>query len=511
MPDLRDTERLIKCAREGRIKGLSRLIRTVRNINAYSRVVDRNALMAATEQNQLEAVDCLLAARANPNDISDSGVTVLCLCLGNSLEHDQIHGVLRSLLKAGADPNTPGYAAGLPAGIGYVRASVPDASPYERPADYSTEPRLIRPLEYTIGRNDHKSMRLLLDAKADANSVKHNIPALASNNHFIAMGYLLDAKVNPNQTAFHGITALTMASKNGHVESAALLLDAGADHTVVTNGAVIDGRDKRVKMLKGANSTLTDGYTALHYAVDVQHVDMVRLLVTKGADPNARTPAGVGPLHIAAGLGDPNVVELLIEAKSDLNSADPGCCPPLSFAADRGCHKVVAQLLRASADPNVKSGHKATSRAFLSAGVDHIAANTDGFTACMMATKSVGILRMLVEAGADLHAQSQPTPDAGPVTALTIAIASHRYRVARWILRRSTADAFQRAKKMLSLEYMADTPDIARALYMADWLYRSCEVCPARGAKTCAKCRSAFYCSRECQSAHWQTHQPCCV
>ena len=43
---------------------------------------------------------------------------------------------------------------------------------------------------------------------------------------------------------------------------------------------------------------------------------------------------------------------------------------------------------------------------------------------------------------------------------------------------------------------------------------RVCGACgspkPPLGLKACAKCKTLFYCSRECQSAHWPTHRPDC-
>eukprot|EP00744_Colponema_vietnamica_P003648 GILI01005559.1.p2 GENE.GILI01005559.1~~GILI01005559.1.p2 ORF type:complete len:192 (-),score=48.06 GILI01005559.1:1054-1629(-) len=42
---------------------------------------------------------------------------------------------------------------------------------------------------------------------------------------------------------------------------------------------------------------------------------------------------------------------------------------------------------------------------------------------------------------------------------------------------------------------------------------RTCSSCgkSAESMKSCGSCHNAFYCSRDCQRAHWPTHKPLCV
>ena len=51
---------------------------------------------------------------------------------------------------------------------------------------------------------------------------------------------------------------------------------------------------------KGASINKTIGWSALHYAATNGHDEIVSYLLTKGADVNARTDAGVTPLYMAA-------------------------------------------------------------------------------------------------------------------------------------------------------------------------------------------------------------------
>jgi len=95
------------------------------------------------------------------------------------------------------------------------------------------------------------------------------------------------------------------------------------------------------------------GATPLHLAVLFNQSEMVRFLVSKGADPGtrARDEHGGTPLHWAAALGNIEMAERLIESGADVNAADNNGFTPLNATnydreSRRKAKLKIAELLR---------------------------------------------------------------------------------------------------------------------------------------------------------------------
>lgn len=52
------------------------------------------------------------------------------------------------------------------------------------------------------------------------------------------------------------------------------------------------------------NEANKDGVTSLHIAVSCCHKDVLKVLLEKGGDANAKTTTGASPLHAACTYGD---------------------------------------------------------------------------------------------------------------------------------------------------------------------------------------------------------------
>jgi ankyrin repeat protein len=106
--------------------------------------------------------------------------------------------------------------------------------------------------------------------------------------------------------------------------------------------------------MEGADiaSTDKDGFTALHWASDKGHLEVVVQLLEKGANRDAKNKDGRKPLHLAAHSGHEPVVEKLLEAKkdkvekkTDVDSPDKEGWTPLYCAARHNHHTIVKLLI----------------------------------------------------------------------------------------------------------------------------------------------------------------------
>ena len=97
----------------------------------------------------------------------------------------------------------------------------------------------------------------------------------------------------------------------------------------------------------------SDGFTALHYAAFFGRPDVSRLLLARGADPNAWATGGqdVQPLHSAVAGGHEDVAAQLVAAGADVNARQGREYSPLMGAAQNGLSATVDLLLARGADP----------------------------------------------------------------------------------------------------------------------------------------------------------------
>jgi ankyrin repeat protein len=135
------------------------------------------------------------------------------------------------------------------------------------------------------------------------------------------------------------------------------------------------------------NAVTLAGTTPLFPAVNAS-VDTTRLLLDRGADPNHATRAGVTPILFTR---DAPVVALLVARGADVRARSKVGETALMDVAARGDLAAAKLLLERGADVNA---------------VDH-----KGYTALLLAAHfdrdAVGLVRLLLAAGADPHAAAE--------------------------------------------------------------------------------------------------------
>jgi ankyrin repeat protein len=158
----------------------------------------------------------------------------------------------------------------------------------------------------------------------------------------------------------NGISVVLFSLYNGKNEIARLLIDRGARLDLFE--AAASGTQERVEQLLQKDpgtisSYSSDGWTALHLAVFFGRVNIVHLLLSKGAniDAPSRNDQLVTPLHSA--LANPHnsaVGQLLIGAGASLNVQQSQGYTPLHYAAANGLDQVVKSLMAHGIDTTIK-------------------------------------------------------------------------------------------------------------------------------------------------------------
>lgn len=130
------------------------------------------------------------------------------------------------------------------------------------------------------------------------------------------MNLLCDYGADPN-------SALQAAALHGELQSVNALLQRGA-HLDLPVAAALDRINDFRRLLPSASSEAR--HLALALAAQYGHVEIVRLLLDAGEDPNRYNPVGghshTTPLHQAAGLGHEALVHLLVERGAKLDQKD---------------------------------------------------------------------------------------------------------------------------------------------------------------------------------------------
>ncbi len=321
---------LVDAARNANWESVRSLLQESADANA-SEGDGSTALHWASYHNNTEAAGLLLRAGADANAANDLGVTPLWAAGLNGSA-----AMARLLLDAGANPNKALLSGETALMVAARSGSVEVVELLlERDADIEARGgRKQTALMWAAAQKHPDIVKVLLGHGADVHArseVWSQMMAVPPH------GYLEYNRMIPHG----GDTALLFAARVGDLDSAKLLLDAGADVNETDAWGVSamvlaahSGFTDLVEFLlsKGADPNKTDaGFSALQIAVMRRDERMAGALLAKGADPNEPVrnwtptrrasqdfhfpPALVGatPLWLAARFCEPGLVQMLVK------------------------------------------------------------------------------------------------------------------------------------------------------------------------------------------------------
>jgi ankyrin repeat protein len=425
---------------------LRSLLRQKSDVNA-AQPDGTTALHWAVRRDDLETAALLLRAGAKVGTATRYGVTPLHLACVNGNP-----AMIDALLGAGADPNAanPGGETAL---MTAARTGKVDA--VQLLLDHGAAPNMKESvrgqgaLMWAVLENHPAVVKLLLARGADINAQTNvsvpdgttGVPQATSGDIGAHGPGMYRSRAVPSPAG--AMTPLLFAAREGHLEIARILVEAGADlERPSANGtrplvvAITNNHMELALFLleKGADPDAADNFyrrTPLYAAVEMRNpdytrdtatpvadardpMDVIKALLARGANPNARantTPFrgfyqvsanwanfdGQTPFLRAALSGDITLMRTLLDHGADPNLGTNDGATPLMAAA--GINWVVAQTFSRSDDEFLEAA-----RLCLERGADVNAVNSQGFAAVHGAANRGfdAMIRLLAEHGATL-------------------------------------------------------------------------------------------------------------
>jgi ankyrin repeat protein len=359
---------LLLAALNGSASMIDKLVKAGANTNAPLTQHGDTALMMAARTGKPDAVNVLLEHGAQVAAKETwGGTTALMWAVAES--HPAI---VKALIAHGADVNARSNFVPAANGRGFEGRT--PVAPQSGQGVEEFASGWLTPLMFAAREGDVESARLLMAAGADVNAIagdgKDALGLAIFNGNYEFASLLIDHHSDVNHADTQRFTPLFWAVDRRNMETAPnfpwmvtadplplikKLLDAGADPNALVNNT------PRARMRAGSPRIVFA--TALMRAAFSADRELVKLLLSHGADPRVVSADGETMVEAAAGLGfiqgynkgksaaeRLDCVKLFVELGADVNQPDDYGITPLMVAANMGDTKIVQYLVDVGAD-----------------------------------------------------------------------------------------------------------------------------------------------------------------
>jgi ankyrin repeat protein len=347
---------------------IDRLLKAGADVNAGLTPSGDTVLMLAARTGKSDAIRVLVEGGADVNAHESWGGTTALMWAAAERHAD----AAKALIAAGADVNARSYYVAAANGRGFEGRTPVAARATPKPEEFASG--WLTPLMFAAREGDVALVRILVAAGADINAVagdgKTALALAAFNGNYDVASLLVESKADVNKADAQQFTPLFWAVDRRNMETAPnfpwmvtadplplirKLLDAGADPNALVN------HTPRARMREGSPRIVFA--TALMRAAFAADLELVTLLLDRGADPSIVSKDGETMVSAAAGLAfiqgyhrgksqaeRLEVVKLFVKRGNDVNQPDDFGITPLMAAANGGDVRLIQYLVDVGAD-----------------------------------------------------------------------------------------------------------------------------------------------------------------
>jgi ankyrin repeat protein len=360
------------------------------------------ALHEASQSDNLEIADLLIAAGADVKAASRYNITPLSLACGNGSA-----AVIERLLKAGADPDgtseegqTALMTASLTGKVDAVKALLTHGAKVNIQEPVKGQSALM----WAASEGNTAALGLLIEfgANVKATSKSGFTPLLFAvrGGHKDTVEALLTHGANVNDVAPDGTSALNMAVVNAYFEVASALLDRGA------NPNAPDARGSALHTLTWLRKPGSDGGNGLGTRSfgpplptgNMTALELAKALLEHGANPNARIDYQERPFNKEGGVcRNPPLIRL---GRHYLTFSG---ATPFYLAARNGDAPYMRLLAEHGADPKMPTVLGVTPL-IAAAGLDYWEGESAGPYTGVTEAERLDAVKLAIELGNDINA-----------------------------------------------------------------------------------------------------------